>query len=720
MKKFILLAFIPVFVVAQNKKITLEDIYKKNIFYPTYFSGFRSMNDGKYYTENDSAGNIVKKNFITGQQISVLVSAQELKNEYGKNIALDDYEWSSDEHKLLISINREYIYRRSSKALTFIYNIETKKVSKLDNQKVMHATFSPDGNKVAFVKDNNLFVKDIVTDKTIQITADGKTNYIIYGNCDWVYEEEFGFTRAFQWSKKGNYLAYYRFDETNVPTFSFAEYTDSLYPQQYTYKYPKVGEKNSIVEIYVYDINKGYNTKIDIGTETDIYIPRIQFTEDDKKLCITRMNRLQNNEVLLFADVTNPTNSILYQESNSAYVDVDKMRVDFLKDGKRFIYTSEKNGFNHIYLQDIISKKTTQLTTGFFDVDEIIGIDEKKGIIYFTAAYKSPLNKDFCSVHIDGKGFTINDPRAGHHAISFNADFTFYVDSYSNINTPPFSAIYDIHGKLLRVLSDNSKLKQTLADYALGTTEFIKVINRNGDTLNGLMIKPKDFDSNKKYPLLFSNYGGPGSQTVFNGWGSTNMWQQMLTQNGYIIVSIDNTGTGFRGEAFKKKTYLQLGKYEIEDQIDVARYFATLPYIDGNRIGHWGWSFGGFMSCLAITKGAEIFKTAVAVAPVTDWQYYDNIYTERYMRSQKENAKGYHENAPLNFVKNIKGKLLIIHGTADDNVHFQNSAMFVDAMIKNNIDFESAYYPNKNHGIRGGNTRFHLYNKMTKFILQNL
>ena len=720
MKKFVLLLILPVFVIAQNKQILLEDIYKKNIFYPTYLSGFRSMNDGKFYTENDSVGNIVKKNFITGEKVSTLVSALDIKDDNGKAITLDDYEWSADEHKLLISINREYIYRRSSKAIVYIYELESKKITKLDNQKVLHAKFSPDGNKVAFVKDNNLFVKDIATNKTVQITFDGKTNSIINGNCDWVYEEEFAFTRAFQWSKKGNYLAYYRFDETAVPTFSFPMYTDSLYPQQYTYKYPKVGERNSSVEIYVYDVNKGSSTKMNIGNETDIYIPRIQFTEEDSKLCITRMNRLQNNEVILLTDVTNGTNTNLYEETNTAYVDVDKMRVDFLKDGKSFVYTSEKSGFNHIYLQNIQTNKTIQLTTGAFDVDEIIGIDEKKGIVYFTAACKSPLNKDFCSVHLDGKGFTLNDKREGRHSISFNADYTYYVDSYSDINTPPFSAIYDSHGKLIRVLSDNNKLKQTLSNYALGTTEFIKVLNRNGDTLNGLMIKPKDFDPNKKYPVLFNNYGGPGSQTVYNGWGSTNMWQQMLTQKGYIIVSIDNTGTGFRGEAFKKKTYLQLGKYEIEDQIDAAKYIATLPYVDGNRIGHWGWSFGGFMSCLAITKGAEIFKTAVAVAPVTDWQYYDDIYTERYMRTQKENAKGYHDNAPLNFVKNIKGKLLIIHGTADDNVHFQNSTVFVDDMIKYNIDFESAYYPNKNHGIRGGNTRYHLYNKMTKFILQNL
>ena len=720
MKKIIFLLVLPVFAFSQHKLITLEDIYKKNIFYPASINGFRSMNDGKYFTENDSAGNIVQKSFVTGNNVATLLYTKDITDAEGKTLSLDDYEWSKDEHKLLIFKDREYIYRRSSKAIVYVYDFIGKSITKLNDAKVLHATFSPDGTKIAFVKDNNLFVKDLTSGKTLQITNDGKKNNIINGNCDWVYEEEFAFTRAFEWSSKGNYLAYYRFDESNVPTYTFPVYTDSLYPENYTYKYPKVGEQNSLVNIYVYDVKTASVKKMDIGTETDIYIPRIQFTEDDNKLCIIRLNRLQNKEELLLTNVATGTNTALYEETNAAYVDVDKMHIDFLKDGKSFIYTSEKDGFNHIYLQNINTHQTIQLTKGSFDVDAINGLDEKGGIVYFTAAYRSPLDKDFCSVHLDGKGFKLNDKREGHHAIDFNADYTYYVDNFSDNNTPPFIAIYDKSGKQIRVLADNNKLKQTLATYDIVSPEFIKVPNRNGDTLNGLMMKPKDFDASKKYPVLFCNYGGPGSQTVYNGWGTTNMWQQMLVQKGYIVVSIDNTGTGFRGEAFKKKTYLQMGKYEIEDQIDAAKYLGSLSYIDAKRIGHWGWSFGGFMSCLAITKGADVFKTAVAVAPVTDWRYYDNIYTERYMRTQKDNAKGYHDNAPLNFVENIKGKFLVIHGTADDNVHFQNSAMLIDAMVKNNIEFESAYYPNKNHGIRGGNTRFHLYTKMTKFILDNL
>ena len=720
MKRILLFLLLPVFVYSQNKQITVEDIYKKNTFGSQFINGFRSMNDGKYYSETDSAGNIVKTSIATGLKQGILLSADDVKDEQGKKISLDDYQWSKDETKLIISKNRESIYRRSSKAIVYVYDLIHKTINKVDNDKILHATLSPDASKIAFVKENNLFVKDLATNTTTQITDDGKMNAIINGNCDWVYEEEFAFTKAFQWSKKGTYLAYYRFDESKVPVCSFPMYTDSLYTTQFVYKYPKVGETNSSISLFIYNVNKETKTNVELGNEKDIYIPRIQFTEQDNKLCVFKLNRLQNNLQLSLADANTGLATTLYTETSNTYVDINKMLLNFLKDGKSFVYTSEKDGFKHIYIQNITTGKYNQLTSGKYDVNEIIGIDENKSIVYFSAAYRSPLVKDFCSVHLDGKDFKLNDAREGKHAINFTADYSYYVDDYSTINTPPYIAIYDNSGKQVRLLTENNKLKQILTGYTLGTPEFIKVLNRNGDTLNGMILKPKDFDATKKYPVLFSNYGGPGSQTVYNGWGAINMWQQMLAQKGYIIVSIDNTGTGFRGEAFKKKTYLQMGKYEIEDQIDAAKYFATLPYVDANRIGHWGWSFGGFMSCLAITKGADIFKTAIAVAPVTDWQYYDDVYTERYMRTQKENSKGYHDNAPLNFVKNIKGKLLIIHGTADDNVHFQNSVMFVDEMIKNNIDFESAYYPNKNHGIRGGNTRLHLYNKMTKFILQNL
>lgn len=720
MKKllFALLLVLPAIVFSQTKQITLEDIYKRGIFRSDFIPGFNSMKDGKFYTEIED-GNIVKKNFVTGETVATLVSQADVKDENGNALSINDFEFSNDEKKLLISLHREHIYRRSSKAIVYSYDIASKKSIKIDDEKILHATYSPDNTKVAFVKNNNLYYKNLITNKIVQVTTDGKWNYIINGNCDWVYEEEFSFTRAFQWSKKGNYLAYYRFDETQVPQYTIAFY-DSLYPRQYTYKYPKAGEKNSIIEIHIYNTQTGKNVKADIGNETDIYIPRIKWTEDDNQLSIARLNRLQNHLQLLTADAGTGATKIYYDETNKYYVDAENADIEFLADGKHFILTSEKTGWQHIFMQSLSGKDEKELTQGNFDVSSIEGIDEAHQKIYFTAAYRSPLVKDFCVVNFDGTGFKLMDQRLGTHNISFNADYSYYVDNYSNITMPAVISIYDVNGNLIRTLKDNARLKNTVQEYGYATPEFMKVPNSKGDTLNAWILKPKDFDATKKYPVMFCNYGGPGSQSVLNSWSAVNPWQQMLSQKGYIIFCMDNTGTGSRGEEFKKKTYLQLGKFEIEDQIDAAKYLGNLPYVDASRIGHWGWSFGGFMSSLAITKGADVFKEAIAVAPVTNWRFYDNIYTERYMRTPQENAKGYDENSPLNFTNLIKGKFLIIHGTGDDNVHFQNSVMMVEKMIQNNINFQSAYYPNKNHSISGGNTTFHLYNVMTKFILENL
>ena len=716
-KIFLLVLCIPLFAAAQIKQITLDDIYKKGTFRSENVPGFNSLKDGRYYTELDNNGNLIKKSFATGETAGTLISKGDIKDEKGNALELKDFEWSDDESKLLIFLNREFIYRRSSKAIVYAYDIATKKTTKVDADKIMHATYSPDGSKIAFVKENNLYYTNLSTNKTTQITKDGKWNFIINGNCDWVYEEEFGFTRAFQWSPKSDHIAYYRFDESKVPTYAFAVY-DSLYPKQYSYKYPKAGEANSVIEIHIYDTKSAANIKADIGKEVDIYIPRIVWTKDNSKLAITWLNRLQNDMRFLSADASTGKTSIFYEEKNKYYVDV--VNINFLKDGKHFLITSEKDGYQHIYLESLNGKEEKLLTKGNFDIVNTEGVDEKNNKVYFIAAYHSPLTKDFCSVDLDGNNFKLMDERIGSHSIHFNDDFTFYTDDFSTITKPNNISVYDINGKLIRTLKDNSKLSKTIAEYGFANAEFIKIPTSKGETLNGWILKPTNFDASKKYPVLFCNYGGPGSQQVADRWGVVNQWQQMLAQKGYIIVSVDNTGTGFRGEEFKKKTYLQLGKFEIEDQIDAAKYLGMLPYIDAKRIGHWGWSFGGFMSSLAITKGADVFKAAIAVAPVTSWRFYDNIYTERYMRTPQENAKGYDDNSPLNFTDKIKGKFLIIHGTADDNVHFQNSVMMIDKMINNNIEFESGYYPNKNHGIRGGNTSYHLYTKMTNFILNNL
>jgi dipeptidyl-peptidase 4 len=720
MKKITLaLLLLPFLSIAQKKEITFDDIYRLGTFRAENVPAFKSMNNGKFYSELTEGG-LVKNDFVTGKTLETIVNATDAKDEKGKTLTLADVEWNNDEKKLLIFNDREKIYRRSSKAIVYAYDITSKKTIKVDNDKVLHATYSPDGSKVAFVKNNNLFYKDLVNGKTTQVTKDGEWNKIINGNADWVYEEEFEFTRAFQWSKKGNYLAYYKFNESKVPQYSMAIY-NNLYPTQYTYKYPKAGEPNSVITIHTYNLKTGKDVTVNTGKEADVYIPRIKWTEGDTKLAVAWMNRLQNHLKWLIADANTGTTSTMYDETNKYYVEIND-DLKFLEDGKHFITTSEKDGYKHIYLFDLNGKLQAQLTKGKFDVDNVLGADEKNKVIYFTAAYYSPMDRQLFLVNYEGNNNAIKQitKGAGTHVIDMNYDLTYYVDTYSDINTPPVIAIYDITGKQIKTLKDNSVLKKKIGEYATGKAEFIRVPNSKGDTLNGWMLKPSNFDASKKYPVLFCNYGGPGSQQVTNKWGATSFWHQYLAENGYIIVSIDNTGTGFRGEDFKKKTYLRLGELEIEDQIDAAKFLGSQPYIDKNRIGHWGWSYGGFMSSLAITKGADVFKTAVAVAPVTNWRFYDNIYTERYMRTPQENAKGYEETAPLNFVDKIKGKFLIIHGTADDNVHFQNSVTMIDKMIQKNISFESAYYPNKNHSINGGNTTYHIYKKMTDYILANL
>ena len=454
--------------------------------------------------------------------------------------------------------------------------------------------------------------------------------------------------------------------------------------------------------------------------------PRIKWTQNDNNLVVFHLNRHQDYLQLLLTDAATGKSALMYDETNKYYVDInDNWR--FLKAGSAFLFTSEMNGYDQLYLYSMDGKKKIQLHKTNYDIADISGVDENKKLVYYTLAYPTALDRNLFVTSFDGLKTTQLTTGNGWHKIEMNDSLTQFYDYYSNINTPKTTTLYNIvvtkksiAAVQNKVVGENAALKNLLGNYDLGTVTLIKVPNSKGDTLNGWMLKPSNYDEHQKYPVLFCNYGGPGSQQVTNRYGAVSYWHRLLAENGFIVVSVDNTGTGFRGEAFKKKTYLQLGKLEIEDQIDAAKYLSTLSYIDKNRIGHWGWSYGGFMSSLAITKGAGVFKAAVAVAPVTSWRFYDNIYTERYMRTPAENPKGYDDNSPLNFVEKIKGKFLIIHGTGDDNVHFQNSVEMVEAMIQKNIVFESGYYPNRNHGISGGNTTFHLWSKMTNWLIDNL
>ncbi len=711
-----LLCFTSVFA---QKNITLEDILLKGTFNPKGVSGFSSMKDGRFYCAQDANENIIRYSFATGSALDTLVRIADLKpmNET-KPLTGFNFKWSNDESKLLIETRFKPLYRHSFTAIVYVFDLNTRIIQKISDDALRLADFSPDGNKVAYVKNNNLFYFDLPEKKEIQITHDGKVNSIINGATDWVYEEEFALSKGFYWNESGNKIAYYRFDESEVREFEMTMY-GKLYPDQYSFKYPKAGEANSIINIFCYDLNTAQSQKINIGDETDIYIPKISWTKDNRTLCIQRLNRLQNKLELLMANAETGNHQIIYTEENKAYVDVPE--VLFLNDKKSFIINSERDGWNHLYLFDITGKPIRQLTKGTWEVDQVYGIDERKRLIYISSSEGGSAERHVYAVSLDGKTRKQITKSKGWNTAKFNSDFTYFLQSQSTINSPLRYTLCDASGKELRVLENNQVLTDRMKEYVMSPAEITSYTNVYGESLNAFIIKPADFNPSKKYPVLMYAYGGPGHQLAVNRWfGANYFWYQMLAQKGYIIVCVDGRGTGFKGEAFKKSTYLQLGKYEIEDQIYVAQQLGRLSYVDASRIGIWGWSFGGYMASLGISKGADVFKTAIAVAPVTNWRYYDNIYTERFMRTPAENGKNYDENSPINHVEKIKGKYLIIHGTADDNVHFQNTVEMIDAMQKKGIMYDSEFYPNKNHSIGGVQTRLHLYERMTRFIIENL
>ncbi len=709
-------------VLAQNgdKQITLDDLMKNNTFKIKDVPGFNAMKDGRNYTQIDRDGKhlyIRVYNLETGKQERTLFD-NSVQLFGGNDINVDAYTFSKDEQKMLLLTESQNIYRHSILHIVYVFDIASGKINLLDKEKVLHATFSPDGKKVAFVKNNNLYYKDIQTGVVTQVTTDGQKNKIINGNCDWVYEEEFSFTRAFDWSADGRYIAYYRFDESLVPEYTIAKYT-GLYPEQYTYKYPKAGERNSVVQIKIYDVQKKKTIKADIGKETDQYIPRIKWTNNPAQLCIYRMNRLQNKLELLLADAASGSTHAIYSEHNKYYISIDD-EITFLPDGHSLIIRSERSGYNQLYSWDWQSELLSNLTPGKYDVDALIGIDKDRKVLYFTSTESSPLERKLYVIDWYGRNKKCLTPETGMHNIIPCGGNSFFLDRYSRIDKVPVYNLINAKGETIRTLEDNKELAEKMKEYAFGDIHFTKIKGAN-DTLYAWIIRPPNFNKKNQYPVLMYQYSGPGSQQVNDNFPVGNFfWHEMLAQKGYIIVCVDGTGTGLRGEEFRKKTYLQLGRYESEDQIAAAEYLGELPYVDKKRIGIWGWSYGGFMSATCILKGNDVFKAAIAVAPVTNWRYYDNIYTERYMRTPKENPEGYDNNAPEKMAANLKGKFLLIHGTADDNVHFQNSLMLTNSLINANKEFESEYYPDKAHGISGGITRYQLYNRMTEFILKNL
>lgn len=707
---------------AQNL-ITVEDIWSKYAFYPQAAGGFNVMKDGMHYTDLETDGNfqnLVKFDLKTGKKITTLVNGADVKVG-DKTIDISGYSFSPDESKLLLSIDAEAIYRRSSVEANYVYDMKSKTTTAVSsNGNQMFATFSPNSSKIAFVRANNIFIKDLTTNNEIQVTSDGKMNEIKNGWADWVYEEEFSKANYFEWNADGSKLAFVRFDETQVKEYTFDAYNNNLYPDKITFKYPKAGEDNSILSVFVYDVTTTKTTKVDIGTETDIYIPRIKWTTDKNILSLQRMNRLQNKLELMYANANDGTTKVILTEEAKTYIDITD-DLTFLSNNKGFIWSSEKDNFNHLYYYDNNGKLINQITNGNWDVVEFNGYDEKSRTLFYTSTENGQINRDVYSVKLDGSSKKRLSTSEGTTHAEFSNGMKFYVSTYSNANTPPVYELHSADGKLIKVLEDNADLKNKMKNYNLSKKEFFTFKNTDGIELNGWIMKPQNFDANKKYPVYMFAYNGPGSNECNNAWETFDFWwHSLLNQEGYMVVCVDGRGTLGRGREFKHSTYLQLGKLETLDQIDVAKYLGTLPYVDKTRIGFQGWSFGGYMASLLITKGADYFKSTIAVAPVTNWKWYDNIYTERFLRKPQDNKSGYEDNSPVNFTKNIKGKFLLIHGSSDDNVHLQNSMELAEALVKNNKPFDFMIYPNKNHGIFGGYTRTHLYNKMLKFVKENL
>lgn len=698
------------------QEITLEDIWAKGTFRSKSIDEIRSMKNGENYCILKREG-IEKYAYATGKKTEEIVSFSDLKFKTESEYVFD-YQFNQDESKLLLATNPQFIYRRSYLANYYIYDIKTKQLTSVCKDKVRLTEFAPDGSKVAYVKDNNLFMLYLSDMQETQITTNGEFNKIINGTTDWVYEEEFAITKGFFWSPDSKKIAFYSFDESKVKEYTIPYY-GSLYPVQYTYKYPKAGEDNSVVSVLVYDIEARQTHNIDLGPNKDIYIPRLQWTLNNE-VFVHKLNRHQNHYELFVANCNDYKLNKIYDERNECYIEQVE-DVNFLSDKKNFILKSEKNGFMNLYKVNIYTKEIEPITTGQYDVADICYIDDKSGKIYFTAAQSEAYNRELLLVDKNKKIKKLSG-KVGTYTADFSATGKYYISSFSDTDTPTVYTVNDNTGKTLVVLEDNKDLKAVLSNYGKERKEFGKFNTSSGQDLNYWIIKPEKMESGKKYPLLFYVYGGPGSQEVLNSQSraSDYMWFRMLAQKGYVVACVDGRGTGMRGEKFKKCTYMELGKYETEDQIEAAKYFGSLPFIDKDRIGIFGWSYGGYMSSLCISKGADYYKAAIAVAPVTNWRYYDNVYTERFMRTPQENADGYDTNSPINHVEKLKGNYLLIHGTADDNVHYQNSMDLITALVKANKQFEHFAYPNKDHGIYGGNTRLHLYTLMTDFILRKL
>ena len=701
---------------AQKKQVTVEAVYGGE-FSIERLDALRSMKNGKQYTilNRDANGTttIDKFDYTTQEKVGTIVNSADLQEIQ----SFSSYQFSDDESQILLATELEPIFRHSTLGIFYVYDLKTKKLTKVSDSKIQEPKLAPDGSKVAYVAENNLYLFDLTSGSTKQFTADGEKNKIINGVTDWVYEEEFAFVRAFDWNTNGTKIAFLRFDETDVPEFSMDVFGTDLYPTKETFKYPKAGEENAKVSLHLYDVKVGSTASVDL--KDAYYIPRIKWMNNSNYLSVQTLNRHQNDLKLYTVDAKKNTATVLLEEKDKAYIDITD-NLTFLEDDS-FIWTSEKDGYNHIYLHDQDGNLINQITKGPWEVTQYYGYDQNEDKVYYQSTENGSINRGVYSIESSGENKKALAANEGTNAADFSTDFTYFIQTYSNSKTPP---VYTLHkalsGKKVKDIKNNDSLIEKLKGYEISEKEF-STITINGNELNMFMVKPKDFDASKKYPLLMYQYSGPGSQSVANSWlNARDLWHQQLASKGYLVACVDGRGTGFKGSDLKKSTYLNLVKYETEDQIAAAKELSKLPYIDEKRTGIWGWSFGGHMATNCILKGNDVFETSIAVAPVTTWRFYDTIYTERFLRTPKENPAGYDENSPLNYPEMLKGNYLLVHGSGDDNVHVQNSMRMIEALVQANKQFDWAIYPDKNHGIYGGNTRVHLFNKMTNFLDDHL
>lgn len=701
-----------------SKPVDLKEIVDGRFRQKTSVGEMRSLPDGEYYTAmNPERNMIVKYAYRTGEPVDTLFNTKTARECTFDDF--DGYTISSTGHHLIVWRETEAIYRRSRKMVVYDYDVRRNYVKPISDAagKQMIPTFSPDGRMCAFVRDNNIWIRKFDYDTEVQVTKDGELNKILNGITDWVYEEEFSVTNLMAWSPDSEYLAYVRFDESEVPEYSMQVYGDGYYPSYYKFKYPKAGEKNSKVSLHAYCVQTRDTKTLKVPVDGDSYIPRITFTKNEDQLAVMTLNRQQNIFNMYFVNPKSGVSRLILRDENKCYVDSEWLTsIHFLKDG--FTYVSEQDGYAHIYLYSPTGVMQRQVTKGNWDVTRFIGIDEKTKTVYYESAEESPTQR--AVYKIDAKGVKVKLSKSvGTNSASFSADYAYYVNRYSNANTPVRITVNETKtGKELRVLQDNAALRERLKEYRFAPKEFMTVHTASDYEFNAWMIKPANFDPSKKYPVMMTQYSGPNSQQVLDSYSFG--WEYYLASKGIIVVCVDGRGTGARGEAFRKCTYMRMGELESRDQVEAAQALGELPYIDKNRIAIWGWSFGGYNTLMALTVGNGTFKVGIAVAPPTDWRFYDTVYTERFMRTPQENFEGYNATSPLLRAKELKGKLLLIHGTADDNVHFMQSLEYAEALVQAGIQFDMHVYKDRNHGISGGNTSYHLYTKMSNYLFDNL